>query len=308
MGKIAFLFAGQGAQYAGMGESLYGASPAARAVLDEAERLRPGTLAQCFHGDAAQLSQTANTQPCLMAVDVACAAALAEVGIAPDGYAGFSLGEVAALAVSGMLPFAEAFRLVQKRAALMQACAETFDSGMVAVLKLPDETVEALCREAGAYAVNYNCPGQVVCALLKRDMPAFTDAVKAAGGRALPLSLGGGFHSPYMREAAEGLRAYAEGLAFAQPATPLYANATNEPYTAADAARLLGAQVESPVRFTELIRRMQADGFTDFIELGAGKTLTGLLGKIGGAARILNVDDAQSLAQTVKTIKEGTPC
>lgn len=308
MGKVAFLFAGQGAQYAGMGESLYGASPAARAVLDEAERLRPGTLAQCFQGDAAQLSQTANTQPCLMAVDVACAAALGEAGVAAEGYAGFSLGEVAALAASGMLPFAEAFRLVQRRAALMQACADTIGSGMVAVLKLADESVEALCREHAAYAVNYNCPGQVVCALLKRDMPAFTDAVKAAGGRALPLAVGGGFHSPYMHEAAEGLRAYAEGLAFAQPRAPLYANATNEPYTAIGAARLLGAQVESPVRFTQLIRRMQADGYTDFIELGAGKTLTGLLGKIGGAARVAIVEDAQSLALTVGSIKEGTPC
>lgn len=308
MGKIAFVFAGQGAQYAGMGKSLYEASPAAKAAMDEAERLRPGLLDLCFSGDKDALSQTRNTQPCLMAVDYACAAALMEAGVRPDGLAGFSLGEIAALPVSGLLRFTDAFRLVLMRAELMQACAEQNPGGMVAVLKLADEVVEALCVAHGAYAVNYNCPGQVVCAMLSDRIPAFSDAVKAAGGRALPLAVGGGFHSPYMHDAAAGLKDYATTLAFQAPAVPLYADATCEPYTQGEAASLLGRQVESPVRFTELVRRMQADGYTDFVEVGAGKTLAGLIGKIGGAARIAGVEDQDTLAGTVALLKEETPC
>ena len=134
MGKIAFVFAGQGAQYAGMGKSLYETSSAARTVLDEAERLRPGTLNLCFAGSKEDLSKTLNTQPCLTAVDCACAAALMERGVMPDGLAGFSLGEIAALVTGGLLTFVEAFALVLRRAEWMQACAEKYESGM-------DETV-----------------------------------------------------------------------------------------------------------------------------------------------------------------------
>ncbi|NLI21487.1 MAG: ACP S-malonyltransferase [Clostridiales bacterium] len=308
MGKVAFVFAGQGAQYAGMGKSLYDTSAAARRVLNEAERLHPGTLVLCFEGTGEALSRTRNTQPCLTAVDCACAEALLEQGVRPDGLAGFSLGEIAALPYAGLLAFEEAFALVLRRAELMQACAEQNPGGMVAVLKLADEAVEAICAAHNAYPVNYNCPGQVVCALRKADIPVFAEAVKAAGGRALPLAVGGGFHSPFMAEAALGLRTYAQGLAFAEPTLPLYADATCRPYAAATAAELLGAQVESPVRWTELIRTMQADGYTDFIEVGAGRTLGGLIAKIGGATRIAHVEDAESLAETVQRFKEESAC
>ncbi|MDD3410400.1 MAG: ACP S-malonyltransferase [Eubacteriales bacterium] len=308
MGQVAFVFTGQGAQYAGMGEGLYAASPAARQVFDAAEALRPGTLETCFHGPQESLNVTLNTQPCLMAMDAACAAALREAGVQPDALAGFSLGEIAALPMSGLLSFEDAFRLVCKRAELMQRCAEATPGGMVAVLKLTDEQVEALCGEQGAYPVNYNCPGQVVCALRKDAIPAFSAAVKAAGGRALPLAVSGGFHSPFMHEAALGLSEYASTLSFAEPAVQLYANAISAPYTAAEAASLLGRQVESPVRWTQLIHGMQAAGVTDFVEVGAGKTLSGLIGKIGGAARVLRVEDVDTLRETVRTLKEEPAC
>ena len=308
MGKIAFVFAGQGAQYGGMGQSLYLASPAAKALLVQAEAQRPGTLAQCFTGTKEELNQTINAQPCLMAVDCACAAALMENGVRPDGLAGFSLGEIAALAMSGMMQFPRAFALVMRRAEAMHACAQALPGGMAAVLKLPDAQVEALCAEHGAYPVNYNCPGQVVCAMEKDTMTPFADAVKAAGGRALPLNVSGGFHSPFMRDAAAKLKTYADTLHFAQPEIPLYANATCGLYTAGDAPALLSAQVDHPVRWTEQIRILQQQNYTDFIEVGAGKTLSGLIGKIGGAAYIGHVEDEQSLQAVIGHYKEGTGC
>ena len=305
MGKIAFVFAGQGAQYGGMGQSLYHASPAAKALLDQAETHREGTLAQCFEGDKETLNQTINAQPCLMAVDCACAAALIEHGVAPDGLAGFSLGEVAAVAMSGLLTFAQAFQLVMKRAELMHACAQEHPGGMAAVLKLPDDQVEALCAELGAYPVNYNCPGQVVCAMDAGKMAPFTEAVKAAGGRAIPLNVSGAFHSPFMRGAAEQLKDYARTLPFNTPQLPLYANATCATYTAKEAHALLSMQVDHPVRWTKLIREMLGQGYTDFIEVGAGKTLSGLIKKIGGADYIGHVEDEQTLRDVISHYKEG---
>ena len=284
------------------------ASPAAKALLDRAEALREGTLAQCFTGTKQELSQTINAQPCIMAVDCACAAALMESGVVPDALAGFSLGEIAALGMSGMLPFDGAFTLVMQRAAFMQACAEKHPGGMAAVVKLSDEQVEALCREQGAYPVNYNAPGQVVCAMAAEIMKSFQNAVKEAGGRALPLRVSGGFHSPFMREAAANLKTYAQTLTFSNPERPMYANATCGLYTAARAPELLGMQVDHPVRWTTLIKNMLNQNYTDFIEVGPGKTLSGLIEKIGGADYIGHAEDEQSLREVISHYKEGAAC
>ena len=308
MGKIAFVFAGQGAQNTGMGQSLYQASPAAKALLQKAEALRGGTLEQCFTAPKEELSQTINAQPCLMAVDCACAAALIESGITPDGLAGFSLGEIAALGMSGMLEFEQAFALVNQRAAFMHACAQANPGGMAAVLKLTDEQVEALCREHGVYPVNYNCPGQVVCAMTADRMKPFTQAVKAAGGRALPLRVSGAFHSPFMNDAAQKLKDYTQTLNYRQPAIPMFANATCGLYTAEDAPVLLSMQVDHPVRWTKLIRDMLLSDYTDFIEVGPGTVLSGLIGKIGGADYIGHVEDEETLQQVITHYKEGAAC
>ena len=155
MGKIAFVFSGQGAQYSGMGKSLYEASPAAKAVFDTAEQLRPGTIAQCFESPVEELSITKNTQPCLFCVDLAAAAALREAGVTADAVAGFSLGEVAAVTFAGVFTVTEGFSLVVKRGEAMQAAAEAVDSAMAAVLKLENEKVEELCRmHQGVFPVN----------------------------------------------------------------------------------------------------------------------------------------------------------
>jgi [acyl-carrier-protein] S-malonyltransferase len=308
MGKIAFVFAGQGAQYPGMGQSVYQASAAAKALLDQAEQLRNGTLDQCFAADKETLSLTINAQPCLMAADCACAAALMEAGVTPDGLVGFSLGEIAALGMSGMLTFEQAFRLVQKRAEYMHECAKEHPGGMAAVVKLEDEQVEALCEAHGAYPVNYNSPGQLVCAMALSSMDAFAQAVKDAGGRALPLKVSGAFHSPFMADAARKLCAYTKPLTFSEPARPLYGNATCGLYTAKEAPALLSAQVDHPIRFTRLIRDMLALGYTDFIEVGPGAVLTGLIQKIGGAGYTGHVQDEETLREVVSHYGEGKPC
>ena len=189
MGKIAFVFAGQGAQYSGMGQSLCEASPAAKAVFDAADKLRPGTSEQCFAGTAEELSITKNTQPCLYCVDLAAAKALEEAGVTPDYVAGFSLGEIAALSFAGVFSEEQGFDFVCKRAEAMQKAGEENPGAMAAVLKLKNEQVEELC--AGfekVWPVNYNCPGQLVCAGEKSQIEAFCGKVAEAGGKAVPLA------------------------------------------------------------------------------------------------------------------------
>ena len=293
MGKVAFVFSGQGAQYSGMGKSLYEASPAAKAVFDTAEQIRPGTIAQCFESPVEELSITKNTQPCLFCVDLAAAEALREAGVAADAVAGFSLGEVAAVTFAGM--FTEA----------MQAAAEKVDSAMAAILKLSNEKVEELCRmHQGVYPVNYNCPGQLVVAGLKSSLGGFIEDVAANGGKAVPLKVSGGFHSPFMENASIRLAEVLGGMDVKAPQVPVYANYTAEPYTVQTAKELLVKQVSNPVRWQQTVEKLLEDGVDTFIEVGAGKTLCGLIKRMSRTAKIYNVEDAASLAAAVAAVRE----
>ncbi|WP_458862484.1 ACP S-malonyltransferase [Acidaminobacterium chupaoyuni] len=300
MGKIAFAFSGQGDQYPGMGKELYESDPAAHAVFETCEALRPGTMAQCFEGSEEELKNTANTQPCLFAMELAAAAALKRAGICPQMAAGFSLGEVAAASCAGLFGEETGFRLVCKRGELMQQAAGGQETFMAAVVKLDAETVTALCGKfRRVYAVNFNCPGQTTVSGAAEERGDFFEEVKKQGGRALPLKVSGAFHSPFMKEASEAFDAVLSKTECRAGVLPLYSNVTADVY-GPDAARLLSKQICSPVRWEALVRKMIADGADTFIEIGPGKTLVNMIRKIDTSVKLYSVSELPVLLSEVK--------
>lgn len=299
---IAFVFSGQGAQYSGMGKELYEASEAAKKVFDLADTIRPGTSVQCFAGTDEELSITANTQPTLFCVDLAAARALSEAGVKPDMAAGFSLGEIAALTYTGIFDDAAGFSFVCGRAKAMQQAADENPGAMAAVMKLTNQQVEEICRGfSQVYPVNYNCPGQLVVAGRREEMDAFCNAVTEAGGRAVPLKVSGGFHSPFMDSASEKLGQLLRDVKFGEAKIPVYGNLDAGIYGAAPEQRII-QQVNHPVRWQETIENMAKAGADTFIEVGAGKTLCGLIKKTVKGAKVLNVQDAESLQKTISEV------
>ena len=302
MGKIAFVFAGQGAQHIGMAKELYDAYPSVKSVMDEAEGCRPGTLAQMFSGDEAELKKTENTQPCLYLADLAAAIALREEGICPDAAAGFSLGEIPALAFAGAYGYSDGFRHAAARGDFMSKAAAENPASMAAILKLTNEEIEEICARFDAvYPVNYNCPGQLVVSARTDLMKDFCDAVKEAGGRALPLSVSSGFHSPFMHSAAEAFGVYLADKDVCPPTLTAYSNCTAAPY-GDNVKPLLKEQIESPVRWEDIIRKMAAEGFDTFVECGPGSTLAKLIGKILPEARTFSAETAEQVKAATKEI------
>lgn len=297
MGKIAFVFSGQGAQYTGMGKELYECSPAAKAVFDMADELRPGTSEQCFTAEKEELALTVNTQPCVFAVDLAAACAAEELGIKPDFIAGFSLGEIASLGFSGILSNEDAFSLVCRRARLMDEAAAKSKGAMVAVMKLTPEKVEALCKRfENAWPVNYNSPAQTVVAMDETLVEEFSAAVKEQRGKAVRLAVSGAFHSPFMESASDGLAAYLENVSLSEPQIPVYSNVTAQPYDG-DFKELIINQAKSPVQWQKTVENLIDEGVDTFIEVGPGKTLTGLIKKIDAGVTACHVEDKQTLEE-----------
>ena len=295
MGKIAFVFSGQGAQYTGMGRELYECSPAAKAVFDMADKLRPGTSKQCFTAEKEELSLTVNTQPCVFAVDLAAACAAEELGITPDYIAGFSLGEIAALGFSGILSKEGAFELVCKRARLMDDAAAKSRGAMVAVMKLSPQKVEQLCKGFdNAWPVNFNSPAQTVVAMDETLVEEFSAAVKEQRGKAVRLAVSGAFHSPFMESASNGLAAYLKNIPLSEPQIPVYSNVTAQPY-GGDYKELIINQAKSPVQWQKTVENLIIAGVDTFIECGPGKTLTGLVKKIDANVNARHVEDKATL-------------
>ena len=285
MGKIAFVFSGQGDQYPGMGKELFESSAAAKEVFELCESIRNGTLKQCFDGMEAELKETANTQPCLFAFELAAFAALKEKGITPDMTAGFSLGEVSAATAAGLFSVSEGFRLVCERGRLMQKEAEKHDTFMAAVVKLSDSQVEKICEKySDIFPVNYNCPGQITVSGASLNSSEFFADVKAEGGRAIPLKVNGAFHSPYMNEAASAFGEVLSRADIKAPVFPIYSNVTADVY-GENPKELLSSQICSPVRWEKIIRNMIDCGADTFVEIGPGKTLTNMIKKTDGTVR-----------------------
>lgn len=305
--KIAFMFSGQGAQFPGMMKDLYESEPAVKSVFDAADKaLGRGISALCFEGTQEELNLTHNTQPCVLAADLAAAAALETHGVTCEGAAGFSLGEYAALAHAGSIPMDEVFEIIQYRADSMQDAVAPGKGAMAAMLGGSPEQVEAVCAavtEGYVVAANYNCPTQTV---ISGEVAAVDQAISLAREqriRGKKLAVSAPFHCALMEPAARKLEALFASKRFEAPSMPVYMNvdaAANR--DASLIPDLLVRQAMSPVRWVQTLRNMQADGFDTFIECGPGRTLTGLAAKTLEGATLLRVGDAQSLAETLAAL------
>lgn len=277
------MFPGQGSQFPGMAKELYDTNPTAREMFDRANEILGFDITDImFNGTAEDLKQTKVTQPAVFLHSVILAKCSPD--FKPDMVAGHSLGEFSALTAAGALDFEDGLRLVSIRAHAMQKACEANPGTMAAILALPTETVESLCAEVDGVVVpaNYNCEGQIVISGSVDAVSEASEKMKAAGAkRALILPVGGAFHSPLMQPAAEELAAGIESVEFKTPVCPVYQNVTALPTTdPAEIKKNLLAQLTAPVRWTQSVVNMVADGATSFTEAGPGKVLQGLVSKI----------------------------
>ena len=297
----AIVFPGQGAQFTGMGKDLYESSDEAKAMFEKANEILVYRITDImFEGTDEELKQTKVTQPAVFLHSVILAKVL---GLKPDMTAGHSLGEFSALVAAGALSFEDGLKLVYQRATAMQKACEAAPSTMAAIIGLPDETVEQICAEVSqpdnvVVGANYNCPGQIVISGNIEAVNSACEKLKAAGAkRALPLKVGGAFHSPLMQPAKDELQKAIEATEFHTPSCPVYQNVDAKAHTdAAEIKQNLIAQLTASVRWTQEVQSMIADGATEFTECGPGKALQGMIAKIAKGNEAVSVNGVQSLA------------
>ncbi|WP_297335361.1 ACP S-malonyltransferase [Algoriphagus sp.] len=286
----AVVFPGQGAQFPGMGKSLYESNSEAKELFEKANQILGFRITDImFEGTDQALKQTNVTQPAIFLHSVILAKTTP--GFKPDMVAGHSLGEFSALVANGALAFEDGLRLVYQRAMAMQEACEINPSTMAAILGLADEKVEEICAEIENEIVvpaNYNCPGQLVISGSNKGIEIACEKMKAAGAkRALPLPVGGAFHSPLMEPAREKLQTAIENTTFNEPSCPVYQNvSTTAVIDIAEIKANLIAQLTAPVKWTQSIQQMVKDGALEFIECGPGKVLQGLIKKIHTEAQV----------------------
>lgn len=286
----AYVFPGQGAQFSGMGKDLYETSAIAKELFDKANEILGFNITEImFNGTDEELKQTKVTQPAVFLHSVILAKTLPD--FKPEMVAGHSLGEFSALVANGTLSFEDALQLVSKRAMAMQKACEITPSTMAAVLNLDDKVVEDICAsiDGVVVAANYNCPGQLVISGETKAVELACEKMKEAGAkRALILPVGGAFHSPMMEPAREELAAAIEATTFTTPICPVYQNVTASAVSdPAEIKKNLITQLTAPVRWTQSVQQMIADGGTSFTEVGPGKVLMGLINKIDKTAETI---------------------
>ncbi|MDP4152037.1 MAG: ACP S-malonyltransferase [Bacillota bacterium] len=309
MGKTAFLFSGQGAQYVGMGRELYENYPAAKEIFDKADELLHFPLsALCFDGPESNLSETENTQPGIYTVSIAALRVLESLGITAQATAGLSLGEYAALTASSALKFEDAVALVKIRGHLMQEAVPADIGGMAAVLGLSEKQVAEACEKASAKGIveisNLNCPGQIVIGGEKDAVNEASNIAAELGAvRVIALNVSAPFHTSMLKPAAENLESYLNKIKFDNPKIPVVSSVTAK-YIAdtSEIKPLLTRQVMSTVKWEGCIRLLFADGFDTFVEIGPGKVLSGFVKKIDRSATVCNVEDIKSLRKTLEIL------
>lgn len=309
MGKIGFVFSGQGAQVVGMGQDLAEAYPEAQAIFNRADKSLGYRVSEmCFNGPEADLNLTVNTQPALVTVCTAIGAVLKSAGIEPDYSAGLSLGEYSALVHNGSIAFEDALLLVRRRGELMQAAVPLGQGTMAAIIGLERQALEVVLEEARAEGIvegaNYNCPGQIVIGGQVEAVERAMALAETKGAKmAVKLSVSAPFHTSMLAPAAEALVPLLEATAIQAPVKPVYANVDAQCHEANQIREKLSLQVKSPVWWEDIVVDMMAQGVDTFVEIGPGKVLSGFIKKINRKVTIYQAADVASIEGVIQQLK-----